>query len=559
MSPTMQPDPDEPEVETPSPSASVPLDEPLPPPEDEESAPEEPASSSDLPEITLIWGDALWQAAGHPTSLHPDRLRRACQLVEALGSLRWEGVRKLAPDRSLGRSEALALFHEREYRHAVIALGAAQASAWRNGAFGFSEAGMVPFPGIAETAGLYVAAARTAVRAALDSPQARVLSLAGEQPHARPAQAQSGDIFNDVLLALLDAQAAGARVAFLNLDAEHPTVIQERFYREPLLTISLHEGPPFLYPSTGTVRETGEGAGQGYNVNLPLPPCAGDAEMREAIERVVLPLLERFAPDLLLILGGAASHYQEPLAHLRLTTHGYQALLMLLVETAPRVVLLGGSGSDADALARLWIVAVATAAGRTGELPHSLPPAYARQWGEGTLHDGRLRPLPRSLRGYVTAVLQESLYDAQRLLFPRWKLPMSGESRPPFFEEQDVPLVRSTGYSYQMEEVPAAPPPAPPPPRPVPAPSRAEPRAQVTSSVTAPVREEGTRDKPARGARRPERGRGEGGRERPRREEASPAAPAARAARKPPPPQPTESEGEARKKRRRRKKRGGGK
>ncbi len=198
-----------------------------------------------------------------------------------------------------------------------------------------------------------VASARGAVRATLAGDAVRAFALAGSQPHARAARSESYDLFNDVLLALQDARAAGKKVAFVNLEAEHPPVIEQYFLQDPmLLFVSLHESPLFLYPQTGVVQTIGAGEGKGYTVNLPMPPGAGDGDYLAVWEQVAEPLLSRFAPDLIVLLMGSSAHLSEPLAHLRLSSMGYQTLLERLLPHAPRLVLLGGGGGAIRACPR---------------------------------------------------------------------------------------------------------------------------------------------------------------------------------------------------------------
>ncbi|MBA3532525.1 MAG: hypothetical protein H0T73_11430 [Ardenticatenales bacterium] len=419
-----------PEIMAPQPPAPAP----------ESASPPPPATASRSP-VAFVWSDVLWQGRGVPDGLRPGRLLRGYRLLEALGALRWREVEEISIDEALGSQASLQRFHQNEYIQAVSALGRGDASPWSTPAFGFTEEGAHAFPGMAELAALYVASARTAVQAVTSGRTSRAISLAGSQVHARAAQAQNSAIFNDVLLALLDARDAMKKVAFLNLDAEHPTVVQEHFYSDPyLLTLSLHEDPLFLYPGTGFVKEVGEGAGQGFNVNLPLPAGAGDDEYLWAFEQVMMPLLEQFSPDLIILLGGGSAHLEDPLAHLSLSSIGYQKLLGRISTLVPQIVLLGGAGMQLSVMARLWALALATLAGHVSALPPHLPTRYTKSWGSGSLHDEvppRRRMTP--LRDYVAQRVQETVAQAQQALFPLWKLPVPRANRE-FYDEIFVPF-----------------------------------------------------------------------------------------------------------------------
>jgi acetoin utilization protein AcuC len=388
----------------------------------EEPQPEAPASEvRSRSSVTLVWTDDLWRGQGHPDGMRSGALLRGYRLLDAVGALRWREVQVIEPDPALGSRDALATFHHDDYLQTVAALNDGTTNLLSSSTFGFHEVENAPFPEMAPSAARYVAAARTAVRQVVSGAATAAFSLAGRQQHARPAEAQGDHIFNDVLLALQEAVASGQKVAFVSLEAERPVVVEQAFADNPsVLLVSLHEDPFFIYP--------GPDAGvQGKAVaNVSLPPGAGDAEFMAAFEQVAAPLFAAFAPDLTVVLVGGSAHSSESLSHLRLTTQGYEALLGRLNALSPRIVLLGGEGTDMDALARIWTIALATLAGRQAALPQSLPAAYARSWGEGTLHDAPPRRLPVEMREYIAGSTQHAIMQAQRLLFPQWGLPVPG-------------------------------------------------------------------------------------------------------------------------------------
>jgi acetoin utilization protein AcuC len=367
--------------------------------------------------VALVWSEKLGQepAVFQEASLQPERLLQAYQFMESVGLLGWDELYLVPPDESLGALEQLGKFHEADYCDMVAQFDNNLLSLESYKSFGFSKDGTMPFEGMKEVATRFVAAARTAVQLSLKGESTKVMSLAGEQYHAHAGQAEAGHIFNDVALALLDARVAGQKVAFINLEAEHAKVIQELFFDDSsLLTISLHEGADFLYPSTGHVEEIGRGEGRGFNINLPMPPGAGDAELLKAFEEVALPILKRFNAELVLLLAGSSAHVAEPLAHLRLTSYGYQQLVRKVMTLAPHLVLLGGGGTKWDVTARLWTLALATLA----EL--DLPSAFL-------LHDKSLPALPITMQEYVNEMVEKQITKARELLFPHWELPLTAD------------------------------------------------------------------------------------------------------------------------------------
>lgn len=383
---------------------------------------EKPAQAASL--ITLVWPDSLEIWEGHANSLQPQRLIEAYTLLKTIGALEWPTLELIPPNERWSRFDALLDFHRPAYCKRVLEWDE-QKDAWLAEQFGFSKTETVPFVGMAEIAQQYVSATRTAVRFAINHAQepSKVVCLAGEQVHASPEKAKSGDIFNDVALALLDANRLSKKVAFINLDAEHPTVIEDLFFKNPnIMTISLHEDPFFLYPGTGKVTEIGEGAGRGYNINIPLPPRAGDRQIKQAFEQVIKPLLQRFAPNLLIMLGGPSAHVSESLAHLRLTTDGYQQIVTNLAAMAPKFVLLGGSGSDWQVSARLWALAVTTLARQASNGPSD-------PFSIKMLHDEPIAALSNSMQRYVDLTFQNTLLELQQHLFPLWQIPISIDKR----------------------------------------------------------------------------------------------------------------------------------
>jgi acetoin utilization deacetylase AcuC-like enzyme len=100
--------------------------------------------------------------------------------------------------------------------------------------------------------------------------------------------------------------------------------------------VSLHEDPHVLYPHSGFEWELGAAAGRGYTLNLPMAPGADDATYLKAMHERVLPGLESFDPQLLLVSAGFDAHSDDPLADINLTEDGFYQITRLLVEVANR-------------------------------------------------------------------------------------------------------------------------------------------------------------------------------------------------------------------------------
>ena len=151
--------------------------------------------------------------------------------------------------------------------------------------------------------------------------------------HATPTAAMGFCLFNSVAVGAAQALAVGGlvRVAIVDFDVHHGNGTQDIFCNDPrVLYASSHQSP--LYPGTGARSEEGSG----NIVNVPLPPGAGSCEFRDAYERIVLPALDSFAPELVMISAGFDAHRLDPLANLNLDADDYVWITEHLVALAQR-------------------------------------------------------------------------------------------------------------------------------------------------------------------------------------------------------------------------------
>jgi acetoin utilization deacetylase AcuC-like enzyme len=171
--------------------------------------------------------------------------------------------------------------------------------------------------------------------------------------HAEPGQAMGFCLFANAVIAARHAQQShGARrVAIVDFDVHHGNGTQACVWSDPtILYASTHQMP--LYPGTGAASERGVG-----NVfNVPLAPGAGGAEFREALTSVILPAVDSFAPDLIIVSAGFDAHWRDPLASLNFEEEDYATATRLLMELADRhagnrVVSVLEGGYDLQSLA----------------------------------------------------------------------------------------------------------------------------------------------------------------------------------------------------------------
>jgi len=151
--------------------------------------------------------------------------------------------------------------------------------------------------------------------------------------HAEKATAMGFCLFNNAAIAARHAQKAhGAeRVAIVDWDVHHGNGTQDIFWDDPsVLYCSTHQMP--LYPGTGALNETGVG----NIVNAPLAPQTGSDIFREAFRSRVLPAIENFAPDLIIISAGFDAHHRDPLAEINLVEDDFDWATGQLMEGASR-------------------------------------------------------------------------------------------------------------------------------------------------------------------------------------------------------------------------------
>ena len=181
-------------------------------------------------------------------------------------------------------------------------------------------------------------------------------------------------LYNNVAVATAQALVRGVRrAAIVDYDVHHGNGSQEIFYDDPrVLYVSTHQYP--FYPGTGAADEVGRGPGEGYTLNVPLEAGATDGDYEAVFSALVVPVLDQFAPELVLVSAGFDAHERDPLARMRLSTRGYASLTRHLCEAAgrhchDRLVLVTEGGYDLRALEACLASTIAVADGRDPGVP----------------------------------------------------------------------------------------------------------------------------------------------------------------------------------------------
>ena len=159
-------------------------------------------------------------------------------------------------------------------------------------------------------------------------------------------------LLNNIALAaeMLLQQEGAQRLAIVDFDLHHGNGTQDIFWRRgDVLYISTHQMP--LFPGTGWLSEMGDGPGKGATANIPLPPGSGDLAFRTVLDELILPLLDRFAPEMILIGFGFDTHWLDPLGSLQLSAKEYGNLIANLTHWADercngRIILVLEGGYD---------------------------------------------------------------------------------------------------------------------------------------------------------------------------------------------------------------------
>jgi len=269
--------------------------------------------------------------------------------------------------------DALLTFHEASY---LKALEAADREGKLSPAMGLGNSDNPVFPGVYTLSRLVVGGTIEGTLQALEG--RRVFHIGGGMHHAWPSRAGGFCYLNDIVIALKEAINRGAKVFYLDIDAHHCDAVQEAFYKDPkVLAVSFHQYGPDTYPGTGALEEMGEGAGKGYNLNLPLDRYTEDEALWWAYQELIPHLLEAFQPDLLFTQLGVDAHKDDPLTALFLTTGFYERLAQDLASRwqGPWMAV-GGGGYDIVNVARIWTLMWGAMVGK--EVPEMLPESFLR-------------------------------------------------------------------------------------------------------------------------------------------------------------------------------------
>jgi acetoin utilization deacetylase AcuC-like enzyme len=155
--------------------------------------------------------------------------------------------------------------------------------------------------------------------------------------HAEPDRPMGFCLFSNVAIAgrYLQHRHGIGRLAIVDFDVHHGNGTQAAFEADAdVLFISLHQHPNTCYPGSGHEWETGVGPGEGTTINIPFDPGSEDDDYLRAFDERVLPALNQFRPDFVLVSAGFDAHREDPLAQMNLSEEAYERMTRLLVGVA---------------------------------------------------------------------------------------------------------------------------------------------------------------------------------------------------------------------------------
>jgi len=295
---------------------------------------------------------------GEHHALKEERLLLARMMIQEYGLLGPSGAIEMTPDPA--KDEDIALVHETPYLEMLKRLSGDPSGFSFSHGLGIADNPV--FKGMFEAAAIQVGGTILCCDVVAKHEADRALNMGGGFHHAMPSRASGFCLMNDVAIGIkrLIAKHNIKRVMYVDIDVHHADGVEAIFADDPrVLNISLHEDGHYLFPGTGATHDIGKREGEGFSVNVPLPPYTGDVSYLYAFNEIVIPLAESFKPEVLFTQLGADAHHADPLAHLNLTTRAYEDVAKAFDQISRRFsknrwVAVTGGGYDIMICPRLW-------------------------------------------------------------------------------------------------------------------------------------------------------------------------------------------------------------
>lgn len=374
--------------------------------------------------VGFVWHERfMWHDTGHAVSFvpsggflqpdehveSPESKRRLRNLLEVSGIL--DHLVAIPP--TPATTEQVERVHTAEYLRCL-----AELSGERGGPIGEN---VVVGPGSYDIALLAAGGVIAATESVLEGKVSSAYALVRPPGHhAEPDEARGFCLINNVSVAVKHALASGRvkRVAVVDFDVHHGNGTQKVFYDDPhVLTISVHQDNNYPQDS-GAVDERGEGAGRGFNINIPLPPGSGRGAYRDAFDRVVVPALDAFAPELIFLSAGYDASAMDPLAQMLLYSDVYRYITAAVMGAADRhadgrLIACHEGGYSAAYVPFCGLAVIETLAGRRTDVVDPFGDWIANFGGQD-LQPHQQQLIDKVLRVLDLACFEDPNLDSQR-------------------------------------------------------------------------------------------------------------------------------------------------
>ena len=295
-----------------------------------------------VPPMLLVTSERF---ADHDTpSGHPERSERAAVMASVAEQYRSSGGIVVEPNPA--ENEALTRVHAAEYVDLIASTRGHRVQL---------DPDTHTSPESDAVARMAAGATVTAVDHAMDRRGRACAFVRPPGHHAERARSMGFCLFNNVAVGAAHAMARGtSRIAIVDYDVHHGNGTQWMFYDDPrVVYISTHQYP--FYPGTGAATDVGTDAGTGFTLNVPLEAGAGDADYDLVFQQAVIPVLDAFRPELILLSAGYDAHARDPLGGMLVSTAGYTGMTARLqaaadVHCGGRLVAVTEGGYDLTAL-----------------------------------------------------------------------------------------------------------------------------------------------------------------------------------------------------------------
>jgi len=348
------------------------------------------------------------------------RAERVRDTLSSMGLLAGSGRREVSP--KVAEASVLEKFHTAEYLDTLQKAGEGQFDPDML-YMGLGTGDCPVFEGVYDN-GLWAAGGTVTAAEMIIAGDAKVaFNPSGGLHHAHPKRASGFCYVNDVVLGCMSFVEAGKKVLYVDVDVHHGDGVQEAFYQSSdVMTISLHQDGRTLFPGTGFVDEIGKGRGKGFSVNIPLPPGTYDEIYLKAFDEVVVPLADRYEPDVIVIEVGVDGLAGDPLAGLSLTNNVYAEVIEQLLGFGRPILAVGGGGYHIENTVRAWSLAWTVLCGEQQEQSYALGGVMLQSsdW-QGGFRD-RVLAVDKERCKTIDRAVEEVIKSVKTKIFPIHKL-----------------------------------------------------------------------------------------------------------------------------------------